>query len=65
MLEDTLVSILLTQQHLLEGFPNHSAQSIYLDTNWETIAQERQDNLILTATNENLAYVSYRLERYS
>lgn len=59
MLEDTQVSILLTQQHLLEGLPNHDAQTICLDTDWEAIAQESQDNPQIAATPENLAYVIY------
>jgi non-ribosomal peptide synthetase component F len=71
MLEDTQVSILLTQQHLLEISPlaplikggwgdhPHNAQTICLDTDWETIAQESQENPFLTASPENLAYVIY------
>ncbi|KOP26728.1 amino acid adenylation protein [Hapalosiphon sp. MRB220] len=59
MLEDTQVSILLTQQHLLKSLPQHNAQIICLDTNWETIAQESQENPVFTASPENLAYVIY------
>lgn len=59
MLEDTQVSVLLTQQHLLEGLPNHDTQTICLDTEWETIAQESQKNLLLTVSAENLAYIIY------
>ncbi len=61
MLEDTQVSILLTQQHLLEGLPNHDAQTICLDTDtdWEAIAQESQEAPLPIATPENLAYVIY------
>ncbi|MEH2375580.1 non-ribosomal peptide synthetase family protein [Nostoc sp.] len=66
MLEDTQVSVLLTQQHLLEGLPKHDAQTICLDTEWEAIsttgvaaAQESQEEPLSTATSENLAYVIY------
>ncbi|MEH2128455.1 non-ribosomal peptide synthetase family protein [Nostoc sp.] len=59
MLEDTQVSILLTQQHLLEGLPNHDAQTICLDTDWEAIAEESQEAPVPTVTPENLAYVIY------
>ncbi|MBW4564794.1 MAG: amino acid adenylation domain-containing protein [Mojavia pulchra JT2-VF2] len=71
MLEDTQVSILLTQQHLLEISPlaplikegwrdhPHDAQTICLDKDWETIAQESQENPLLTVSPENLAYVIY------
>ncbi|WP_413173254.1 amino acid adenylation domain-containing protein [Anabaena azotica] len=62
MLEDTQVSILLTQQHLLEisgGDHLQNTQIIYLDTDWETVAQENQDNPLITVSSENLAYVIY------
>ncbi|MBD2665596.1 amino acid adenylation domain protein [Richelia sinica FACHB-800] len=59
MLEDTQVSVLLTQQHLLESLPNHNAQIICIDTDWETIAQENQENPLSTASPENLAYIIY------
>ncbi|MEH2037882.1 non-ribosomal peptide synthetase family protein [Nostoc sp.] len=59
MLEDTQVSILLTQQHLLENLPNHDAQTICLDTDWEAIAQESQEAPVPPANPENLAYVIY------
>ncbi|MBN3925215.1 amino acid adenylation domain-containing protein [Nostoc sp. NMS4] len=59
MLEDTQVSILLTQQHLLQGLPKHDAQTICLDTDWEAMVQESQEEPISTATPENLAYIIY------
>ncbi|MBH8561812.1 amino acid adenylation domain-containing protein [Nostoc sp. CENA67] len=59
MLQDTQLSILLTQQHLLEGLPNYDVQTICLDTQWQAIAQESPQNLLVTATPENLAYVIY------
>ncbi|MEH2000624.1 MAG: amino acid adenylation domain-containing protein [Nostoc sp.] len=59
MLEDTQVSVLLTQQHLLEGLPKHNTQTICLDTEWKTIAQESQKNPLITISAENLAYVIY------
>ncbi|QIR40544.1 amino acid adenylation domain-containing protein [Tolypothrix sp. PCC 7910] len=59
MLEDTQVSVLLTQQHLLEGLPKHNAQTICIDTDWKTIAQESQENPLITASGENLAYIIY------
>lgn len=59
MLEDTQVSILLTQQHLLPSLPNHDAQTICLDADWDTIAQENQENPHPISSAENLAYVIY------
>ncbi|MEH2060565.1 MAG: amino acid adenylation domain-containing protein [Nostoc sp.] len=66
MLEDTQVSILLTQQHLLQGLPNHNAQTICLDTDWEAMSRtayaytrESQENPLITVDAENLAYIIY------
>ncbi|WP_191761493.1 non-ribosomal peptide synthetase [Komarekiella delphini-convector] len=59
MLEDAQVSVLLTQQHLVEKLPEHQAKLIYLDTQWEGIGQSSQDNLISDVQATNLAYVIY------
>lgn len=59
ILEDTKTPVLLTQQRLLSGLPAHKAQTICLDTAWEIIAQESQENLPLKTHSENLAYVIY------
>ncbi|MEH1805764.1 amino acid adenylation domain-containing protein [Nostoc sp.] len=44
MLEDAQVSILLTQQRLIDRLPEHQAKLICLDEAWEQIAQHNQDN---------------------
>ncbi|MBG1243115.1 amino acid adenylation domain-containing protein [Nostoc sp. NZL] len=44
MLEDAQVSILLTQQRLIDRLPEHPAKLICLDEAWEQIAQHNQDN---------------------
>ncbi|WP_442937379.1 amino acid adenylation domain-containing protein [Nostoc sp.] len=44
MLEDAQVSILLTQQRLIDRLPEHQAKLICLDEAWEQIAQNNQDN---------------------
>ena len=59
MLQDSQVAVLLTQQRLVEGLPQHEAKVICLDTEWRTIAQECDENPISGATSENLAYVIY------
>ncbi len=59
MMEDAIVPILLTQQHLLENLPPHNAQVVCLDTEWESIAQEEVENPANEATEENLAYVIF------
>lgn len=58
MLQDSQVSILLTQQHLIENLTEGEAQIVCLDSEWEAIAQESEDNLVSEVT-ENLAYVIY------
>ncbi len=59
ILEDTKTLILLTQQRLLSVLPTHNVQTICLDTAWDIIAQESQENLTLKTHSENLAYVIY------
>lgn len=59
ILEDTKTPVLLTQQRLLSVLPTHNAQTICLDTAWEIIAQESQENLPIKTHSENLAYVIY------
>ena len=39
MLEDAAVSILLTQQRLVERLPEHQAKLVCLDTDWQLISQ--------------------------
>jgi amino acid adenylation domain-containing protein/thioester reductase-like protein len=46
MLEDAQVSVLLTQQHLVEKLPEHQGQLICLDTEWQIISQFSQENLL-------------------
>jgi len=66
MLEDAQVAVLLTQQQLLEKLPQHQAQIVCLDTDWQFISQSSQDNAlaqltvgIATVQDSNLAYVIY------
>jgi amino acid adenylation domain-containing protein/non-ribosomal peptide synthase protein (TIGR01720 family) len=67
MLEDTKLEVLLIQFKI----PNHRAElalsstkfkmknTVNLDRNWEIITQESRDNLTISITPENLAYVMY------
>ncbi len=60
MLDDTKVSILLTQAHLEAALPPHRAEVLRLDTGWQAIEIEpdsRVDRGELALTN--LAYVIY------
>jgi amino acid adenylation domain-containing protein len=59
MLQDTQAPILLTQTHLVGQLPAHSGQTIYLDTDWETIAQQPDTAPARVATSRNLAYCIY------
>jgi amino acid adenylation domain-containing protein len=59
MLEDAQVSVLLTQEHLLDRLPPHDAQVLCLDTDWPALAGQAKGNLSVPMTPEHLAYVIY------
>ncbi|BAY78314.1 amino acid adenylation domain-containing protein [Nostoc linckia NIES-25] len=59
MLEDAQVAVLLTQQRLLEKLPQHQAQVVCLDTDWQSISASSQENSITSVQADNLAYVIY------
>ncbi|WP_442940787.1 non-ribosomal peptide synthase/polyketide synthase [Nostoc sp.] len=59
MLEDAQVTVLLTQDKLLEKLPGHKGQVVCLDTDWQLISQSTQDNAIALVQASNLAYVIY------
>ncbi|MCC5621781.1 non-ribosomal peptide synthetase [Nostoc sp. CHAB 5715] len=59
ILQDAQILVLLTQQHLTENLPQHQTKVVYLDTDWETIAQQNSQNLINECTSNNLAYIIY------
>ncbi|MEH1779521.1 MAG: amino acid adenylation domain-containing protein [Nostoc sp.] len=59
ILEDTQAPVFLTQESLLEAMPQHKAKVVCLDTDWQTIAQQTQENLLSVVTTDNLAYVIY------
>lgn len=59
MLEDSRIGVLLTQQHLVEGLPQHEAQVLCLDSEWKLIAEQSVANAVAAASAHNLAYVIY------
>jgi amino acid adenylation domain-containing protein len=60
ILENSQTPVLLTQKRLITQLPAPKAQVICLDTDWDTInAQDNQDNLSAQVLPENLAYVIY------
>jgi len=59
MLEDTEVSVLLTQKRLVERLPDCIAQVLCLDADWEIVAQKNQAAFLSDVTAKNLAYLIY------
>ncbi len=59
MLSDAQVSILLTQQHLVEQIVPQGLEVVCLDPNWEDIVQQSEQNPAVSVTPDNLAYVIY------
>nr|WP_201280317.1 non-ribosomal peptide synthetase [Hassalia byssoidea] len=56
ILEDAQISVLLTQQLLnIENI----AQTIYLDTHWQIITQQSEENPLSKVVADNLAYAIY------
>ncbi|MEG3990487.1 amino acid adenylation domain-containing protein [Microcoleus sp. S28C3] len=59
MLEDSSVPVLLTQAQLVESIPKHQGRIVCLDTDWEIIKRQSEENPRCSLTPENLAYVIY------
>ncbi|MEG4588311.1 amino acid adenylation domain-containing protein [Microcoleus sp. MOSTC5] len=59
ILQDASVSVLLTQETLLETLPEYSGKVVCLEADSEAITQNSTDNPNSHATAENLAYVIY------
>jgi amino acid adenylation domain-containing protein len=59
MLQDSQTPVILTQERLVSSLPDHQAQVVRLDADWQDIAQHSQDNPLSETTAENLSYVIY------
>ncbi|WP_229547355.1 non-ribosomal peptide synthetase [Nostoc sp. CHAB 5836] len=59
ILQDTGVTVLLTQRSLTELLPEHQVIVLCLDADWPIIAQHSQQNTTSGVAGENLAYVIY------
>ncbi|MFB2922784.1 amino acid adenylation domain-containing protein [Aerosakkonema sp. BLCC-F2] len=59
ILDDSQLSVLLTQKQLITSLPKHQTQVICLDSDWEEISTESDLPPITTVTPENLAYAIY------
>ncbi|MGB3510291.1 MAG: amino acid adenylation domain-containing protein [Microcoleaceae cyanobacterium] len=62
ILEDAKVSVLLTQESLLEKLPEHKVSVVCLDTATKTIALKSKENSNSQITPNNLAYVMYETD---
>jgi amino acid adenylation domain-containing protein len=59
MIEDTRTPVILSQRHLLNMLPEHTANVICLDSDATTITKEGEENPSNETAADNLAYVIY------
>ncbi len=59
MLADAQVPVLLTQERLVDSLPENGARVVCLDTSWDVLASESQENPSNVTTPDNLIYVIY------
>ena len=59
MLDDSQVPVLLTQNYLQATLPKYPGRAINLDSNWEIIATESEENPVSDVTPDNLIYIIY------
>ncbi|MBD0328279.1 MAG: AMP-binding protein, partial [Pyrinomonadaceae bacterium] len=59
MLDDSQVPVLLTKRSLKNSLPKYDGQVVYLDTDWDLISQNSQENPHSGVESSNLAYVIY------
>jgi amino acid adenylation domain-containing protein len=59
MVEDSGVTVLLTQESLVSSLPQSTSRVVRLDSDWPVIAQQPVSNLSLNTVPDSLAYVIY------
>jgi len=59
IIEDTQLSILLTQYSLQNTLSEYSEKNIYVDEIWQQIATQSDENLVISFTTNSLAYTIY------
>jgi len=59
MVEDAGIPVLLTQQKLVDGLPQHNAQVVSIDADWPMIARESKENPQGGAAPHNMSYLIY------
>ncbi len=57
--QDTQMPVLLTQEQLVRGLPRDGIKVVCLDTDWELIARQSEENPVSRVIPENLVYVIY------
>ncbi|MEH2308021.1 non-ribosomal peptide synthetase [Nostoc sp.] len=58
-LQDIEIPLILTQQRLVDNLPTDVAQIVCLDTDWDIIADHKDENPISEITVQNLVYVLF------
>ncbi len=59
MMNDCQTPVLIVQKALMDLIPMSEARLICLDSDWDAIAENSEENLDAVATADNLAYVIY------
>lgn len=59
MVEDTGIGVLLTQSRMVSALPVFPLKMLCLDTEWETIAGQDNQNMLVCSSADSLAYVMY------
>ncbi len=59
MLEDSAVPVILTQTSQVAVLPDHASRIVTLDTEWESILAQSEENLAIDTAADGLAYVMY------
>ena len=59
MLEDIRTPVLLTQEKLLGALPSKCPEVVCVDSEWDVLARQSEENPVGGARPENLAYVIY------
>ncbi|WP_414573137.1 amino acid adenylation domain-containing protein [Nostoc sp. CCY 9925] len=59
ILEDSQISAIVTTQELVSSLPNHITHVVCLDSDWQVISQNNQENLVSNTTLDNLIYTIY------
>jgi len=58
-LENAQPEVILAQERLLGLLPGHRAKKVCLDTDWSSIAEQSDEPIETTLTDENLAFLIY------